>query len=802
MAPLDATWNDYSVQATPTPLDVKIATIPEELKRMHRWVVFRFEGERKIPHIPGTTCRAACDNAKTWRSFADALRDVERGDGYLGFAIDESLGMTFLDVDDVYLANGELDLRVKRAVDALNTYTEISVSGQGIHTLSWGLPPERATEEIEGKKVEVYGRTPRFILITGDCRPGLGADDNQIAERPYQVADLLPSRPRSTRARSRSIMQGTLPPLNLREVDMIVSLLAPEWRAGDRHDLALRLSGWLAKSHVSREQADDIIERLAADDPELDDRLTAVADTYEKHASGAVVLGFTGIGDIIDPATRSRVAQILDAHEARCVESRAAPVSVSAEAQERSRSIQAPTFPIAILPPDLREYVEAAARSLPVPPEMVAVPMLAYVGSLIGDRMHIVVKDGYSEYPIVYTFIVASPGAAKTPALAKAQWPLDALQDDEMKRHRAAFAQYEADYAAWKSTKPKERGPEPQQPRLRSYLSTNLTIEWLIGELEHSPGISISSDEILSWFKGMNKYQNGRGSDRQEFLSLWSGRTIKCDRKGGGTTYRRFPVASVVGGIQPDRVSDLYSAGQGTDGFIERFLPLVLECDPAYWNEAKLDSSLYAKAVSLFRALDQLPFTGSGGHDGSTPGIPVRMHPDARRLWTTWYNDNVDQIRATRGIAQGFYRKLPAYVARFALILHALWYPTWRPLEAYPPISAECMQGAIDLAEFFRAHIRRFLAMLNVAAPVTTDSLPPRIERYLHIEGAQSNGGWVSRSTVMKRLRVGRDDLNHALDAMRQAGSIEVRHRSTGKSPVEEWRLVVDGAQRGQKDHP
>ena len=49
-------------------------------------------------------------------------------------------------------------------------------------------------------------------------------------------------------------------------------------------------------------------------------------------------------------------------------------------------TIAAPAFPIDVFPERVRVYVEAAARSLSVPPEMVGVPLLGLAGALIGDR--------------------------------------------------------------------------------------------------------------------------------------------------------------------------------------------------------------------------------------------------------------------------------------------------------------------------------------------------------------------------------------------------------------------------------
>ena len=126
----------------------------------------------------------------------------------------------------------------------------------------------------------------------------------------------------------------------------------------------------------------------------------------------------------------------------------------------------APPFPMDVLPPGIAAYIADAARSLSCPPEMVAGPMLALAGGLIGNRLNIELKSSWSEYPTLFLAVVAPPGSAKTPALNAAQWPVDALQDAAEKAYRAAREQFEADVEAWKQN---GSGDKRKRQRLRHY---------------------------------------------------------------------------------------------------------------------------------------------------------------------------------------------------------------------------------------------------------------------------------------------------------------------------------------------
>ncbi len=86
-------------------------------------------------------------------------------------------------------------------------------------------------------------------------------------------------------------------------------------------------------------------------------------------------------------------------------------------------------------------------------------------------------------------------------------------------------------------------------------------------------------------------------------------------------------------------------------------------------------------------------------------------------------------IGKANGLAPGFYSKLPTHVARIKLILHALW----NPEDPRTMVSGERMQDAIELGEFFRAHISSFIVLLRSTAPTQFAGLSARIVRILGI---------------------------------------------------------------------
>jgi hypothetical protein len=267
---------------------------------------------------------------------------------------------------------------------------------------------------------------------------------------------------------------------------------------------------------------------------------------------------------------------------------------------------------------------------------------------------------------------------------------------------------------------------------------------------------------------------------------LWSAKTIKLDRKGADPIYRRFPVACVVGGIQPDLVAGLHHEAQKRDGFVERLLPIVPDVAPMPWTEETVSPGRYTDVVAVYRALDALNAADLDG-EGTAVGVGVALSAEARRLYVEWFNENQTLVAKAHGLAAGFYSKLPAHVARLALILHALW----NPEDPRVMVSGERMQDAIELGEFFRAHIGRFLALLQAATPTQFAGLSARIVRILRMGTAESSDGWATRSDLLHRLgNVKADELSTSLDALLAAETVERRTITTATKPVEQWRLV------------
>jgi hypothetical protein len=440
----------------------------------------------------------------------------------------------------------------------------------------------------------------------------------------------------------------------------------------------------------------------------------------------------------------------------------------------------APVWPDGKLPPAFERYVAAAARSIGVPPEMIAVPLLVTAGAMIGNRVHIILKRGFVQYPTLFAAVIAEPGSAKTPAMLAAQWPMSQLQRENVELYKQQLAEYEVELEAYLAKPKDERGTKPAKPALQHLYSSDLTLEALVGMLSNSPGVAILRDEILSWVTSLDQYRGGKGSDRQQYLSLWSGSPIKSDRAGRETIYAANPVACVFGGIQPDALTGLHDPNGRRDGWIERLLLFFPEVRPTGWTDDELDPQLAEPLVDAFRRLR------NGGRGDSAQPLGVQLSSGAKAVWREWYDDNEATTDVTRGLRRGFYSKLPNQVARLALILHTIWNLD-DPLRM---VSRERMQDAIDLGEFFRSHLDRVLPLIGDSSRDESVGLPGRIIRILRKESLDTSEGWIRRGVLLNRLRnVSADTLSEALSELQDEDRVESRPVQTATKPAEEWRI-------------
>jgi len=181
-----------SKHKTMMPKDSTLANIPKTLRELRRWILWRLEkrdgNETKVPYrIDGL--RASITNPNDWTDFDTACRafDPAKYSG-LGFVLTKEDGVVCIDLDGCIGDDGKICDEAVNIVKILNSWTEVSQSGKGLHIFIRGSKPTdkcRATPR-EFKSLEVYD-SDRYIALTGNHLPGTPLE---IIERQWALNDL------------------------------------------------------------------------------------------------------------------------------------------------------------------------------------------------------------------------------------------------------------------------------------------------------------------------------------------------------------------------------------------------------------------------------------------------------------------------------------------------------------------------------------------------------------------------------------------------------------------------------------
>jgi hypothetical protein len=169
-----------SAPSRPRRSTVNVETIPAPLKAHKQWAAFRYRFRdgtwTKVPEQPSGK-NARTNDPSTWSTFDDALATYEAdptldGIGYIFAEDDPYCGV---DIDKIKNDPERLDWALG-IVKRFGTYTEWSVSGNGLHLIGEGRMPDVGSAPQKGrndtdKGLEAYSRR-RFFTFTGKVVEG------------------------------------------------------------------------------------------------------------------------------------------------------------------------------------------------------------------------------------------------------------------------------------------------------------------------------------------------------------------------------------------------------------------------------------------------------------------------------------------------------------------------------------------------------------------------------------------------------------------------------------------------------
>jgi hypothetical protein len=695
------------------------------MRDLEQWVCWRSEKRggkpTKVPYSPRSGSRARSDDPSTWGTLVEAEDAAERDDyDGIGFVFTPHDPFCGVDLDScVDRETGDIEPWATEIVEELDSYTEFSPSGQGLHIIVRAkLPPGGNRKD----RVELYDQG-RFFTVTRRHLPGTS---HRIEERQEQV-EVLHTRLFSSGHQAAAILEtnGAATSEGLTDAEVLRRAMSSRsgerfarlW-AGDRSgyasdseaDLALcsmlafwvgsdedRIASLFARSGLDR-------EKWSREDYRRRTIYRAIAGTTDFYAPGRNRSGLSRNGHLPD-------------HEA---------AGFPGNGLGRTSALPKPAeFPVEAMPAPCRRLVEEATASLGCAPELVALPMLAVLSSAIGASHVIEVKGGWREGATLFLAVVASPGAMKTPAAKVAKKPVFERQRELGRAYAEDREDWKRELREWevgkrKAAKAGEVAPEqPEAPSMGRCVASDTTIEALVSILETNPrGLLVHKDELTGWVRSMDQYKGGKGSDRQHWLSLWSNDEVVVDRKSrmGEPIVLAKPFVSLFGGIQPAMLREL--GGGMEDGLMDRFLFAYPAPRHVRFNDHEIAAEAEAEFATLYRRLSSLLLT-TDEHSDPNPK-PLRLSPGARRLFA----ETVDSLGAEvmepgfPSRLEGMWSKLRGYLARLSLVLAVCRYVEDGTREER--VDAEDVEAAARLLGYFKAHARRVYTELKSTDPLET----------------------------------------------------------------------------------
>lgn len=165
--------------------------IPAELKALPQWILWRFEErdskKTKVPYQPSGEM-AQANNRRTWSTFATVVKFYMQGnyDG-IGFVFSRQDNYIGIDIDKC-VVDEKPNAFASEIIDELDSYTEFSPSGKGIHIIIKGSLPQSVLgtgrkNTKHGLEIYSYGR---YFTFTGNRE-----NSNEVYDRTDELAEVF-----------------------------------------------------------------------------------------------------------------------------------------------------------------------------------------------------------------------------------------------------------------------------------------------------------------------------------------------------------------------------------------------------------------------------------------------------------------------------------------------------------------------------------------------------------------------------------------------------------------------------------
>ena len=504
----------------------------------------------------------------------------------------------------------------------------------------------------------------------------------------------------------------------------IIEAVQPHWTDGQKHHMALALSGMLAKAGIPEEQTLAIIEQLSAGDNKPIDRVRCVQDTYKRLQSGIDVQGFMSLRTMMPETVLAYVSERLDR-----VKGATAPQGVFAFKSGTPQSKDDTKF----------------VSSLNVAP----VPDICFNG-WVGDYVSMMLP--LSEAP--ESFHLAS-GLGLIGATAGRK--VSARYVRRLYANHFFMLVGIAGYSR-KDTAIEFATEFPDHMDGRSFNTAPFRVlrdvgspQGLLEHLKDHPNIwlYITEYERLA----ANAHRSSTSAIFPTLSSAWNTPPTLENVTKGSPIQAKMPYLSIIAAVQPEILAEAMLPSDISNGFASRWLFVPGEGgDPIPYPPPIDEAEANRHYARLLKIIDAY-----GDTDRSTM---LELSPDAVERWNAWYM--ADRRHKPESDDEASMRsRLGVHIQKLALT-----YAIGRGEQKY--IQLEDLDAGIAFVEWSWTHTREMLKSWGV---LPMNAIEVRIEKVLNDYGPMKRRELQNKT---RNRKWGAADFAKVLEAMIRNGTVEV----------------------------
>jgi len=677
------------------------------------WVVSDLDKD-KLPLNPKNGQNAKINDPQTWGSFEQVETFINGNPTrqlFPAVAISEDLGITVLDLDKIRQpTTGNLLQEAQNIVNSMVSYTEMSVSGTGLHIFIKGKKPGK---KCRHGNIEIYDRD-KFMTLTGNIvedRSDITEAQEILNNLYYDLfkEDAIAGNSRKIKSPSMSDEEVLTLCRKAKNADKFASLYDKgDTSAYGNDDSAadLALCYMLAFYTQDPEQINRIFRNSKLYRPKWE------REDYRKRTIRKVI-------------TESKETFQASKQQAKTIEcSWENPANIE---EEESLNTE---FPTALLSSVLKKAVEEICRAYWVDPALATLPGLGIAALMIGKKAVIVEKPGLRHNASLFLAGVAASGERKSSCfdaiLSGIKDEIDKEIENYTKEKAAVRAHNELikeqvsdlkrqlkDQKIDKQTAQEcikelyaSEKPFPQEPY---NFGDDITSPRLFQKLyEHAGVYGVFSSDARSIFKKILGTKDGESGEALYLGGMW-GDDISRSRVGSNSGHLggedmliRKPALTTVAFIQPDLWADLSKdIRMRESGLVSRISLVIPNSQMGSRLEKETDIPLDHAIVKVFtesimRLRNWKP----------KKPIEIQLSSDAAEARREFYNAIEIELRADGKFedVKEIATKATSIAARFSLVLAMLDAAEDINFNGQiPPISKEQWLRAQIIEEYFLA---------------------------------------------------------------------------------------------------